>query len=220
VTTPTHIITNAGVQVVVRPTSSPAPVAREAPPPLERGPRVVVRPPPNPHAARDAAVRRIFERDGLFLLKLLTRARVNPASAEELSQEVLIVLTAYLDTHEEPLRDDRAYLTTVAQGFLGNRRRRARVDVDPEADAADTAAPVLDPELLVHLVQRGKALHAAIAALPAVLQPVVRYVDLDENTLDEAAAKLGRTRGTVSTQLTRGRALLGKLLRASEGRSP
>jgi RNA polymerase sigma factor (sigma-70 family) len=217
---PTTIVTTSGVKVVVQPTPPPVPVAPREPWPPERGPRVVVRPPPDPHAARNAAVHRIYQRDGLFLLRLLTRARVNPASAEELSQEVLIVLTEYLDTHEEPIRDDRAYLTAVAQGFLKNRRRRARLDVDPEADAADAIDPVSDPELLVHLVQRSEALNTALAALPALLQTVVRSVDLDENTVEETAARLGRSRGTVSTQLTRGRELLGKLLRASARRTP
>jgi RNA polymerase sigma factor (sigma-70 family) len=219
---PIEIVTTSGVKVVVQPTPPPAPVAPREPPPVERAPRVVIRPPPDPHAARDAAVRRIYEKEGLFLLRLLSRARINPASAEELHQEVLLVLTKYIDDRGAPPENDRGYLTEVAWRLLSTHqratdRRLRRVDVAPEADADEALDSAPDPEELLQLVRDRVALEEAIDALPAVLQPVVRCVVLDDATIDEAAARLGRPRGTVSTQLTRGRALCAELLRALEG---
>jgi RNA polymerase sigma-70 factor (ECF subfamily) len=211
---PTEMVTTSGVKVVVRPTSAPKPVARKAPPRFEPAPRVVVRPPPNPHAARDAAVRRIFEQDGLFLLGLLGRARhsVTPASAEEMRQELFIVVTKYIDDTGAPPDNDRGYLTEIARRILWNRDRAFRVRVDPEADTDAAADSAPDAEEVLDLARRRVRLHAAIASLPDVLQPVVRGIDLDGDTIDRTAARLGRPRGTVSSQLTRARALLAGIL--------
>jgi DNA-directed RNA polymerase specialized sigma24 family protein len=60
-------------------------------------------------------------------------------------------------------------------------------------------------------------LDAAIASLPALLEPVVRCCELDELSLEQAAAKLGRPKATVHDQLTRGRALIAQILNKRDG---
>jgi RNA polymerase sigma-70 factor (ECF subfamily) len=216
---PTEITATSGVKVVVRPTPPPAPVKRREPPPVERTPRVVVQPPPNPNAERDAAVARICQQDGVFLLALLAKARLQPASAEDLLQEMLIVLTKFIDECGVPPPKGRVYLIEVARRLVHNHRRRFRAPVDPEADADAAVDSAPDPEALLRMAQDRVDLAAAIDSLSELYEPVMRLVVLDGDTLDQAAEKLGLARGTVSTRLTRGRALVREILnKGGEGR--
>jgi RNA polymerase sigma-70 factor (ECF subfamily) len=197
----TQLVTEQGVEVRVRPHRV---TARAPEKKVERAPRVVVRPPRSPREERDSFIRRVVDEHGPFLLSMLGGPRVNPASAEEMRQELLIALDRWIDENGLP-ENDEAFLARMAVNQRRNRSRHPRVAVDDgvEVDEAVTSAP--DPERALDLAQRGVWLDTHVDQLSEVERKVVQLVDRDGLSINKAAAKLGRPPGTISTQLTRAR---------------
>ncbi len=142
----------------------------------------------------------------------------NSADAEDLVQDTL--LRAYRAIHRFDGRYPRAWLLTILRNAQVNRVRRRRPELlrDPDATmerVADTGEGGRTAEELV--VEQGfdAAVESAFEELPEKFQAVVRLVDIEGLSYQEAADRLGIPVGTVMSRLHRARKRIKKQLEAA-----
>jgi RNA polymerase sigma factor (sigma-70 family) len=128
---------------------------------------------------------------------------------------VLLVLCQRLKG-EEPIENVRGFLHEVIKNEVYNHNRRAKLDIEPDADADEEPCAALDPEEAVALAQRWEKLEGYVERLSDVEAEVFKCADLEGLTIDATAEKLGRPRGTVATQLARARSKLEAFVEESE----
>jgi RNA polymerase sigma-70 factor (ECF subfamily) len=179
-------------------------------------PKVVVRPPGDPERERQARMRKLFEEHGIFLLGILSRPGVTPASAEDLRQEVIEVLSNYIDERGVAPPNVRGYLTETAKKKLANHRRLHGLDLDAEAEVEEAMTSSLDPEQRAEAREQWRRFARYVDKLSSLEQSAYTLVDLEGDTYEEAAEKLGRPVGTVKTQVARARTKLEAFAQASE----
>ena len=138
----------------------------------------------------------------------------NRADAEDVVQETM--MQALKSFHRfEPGTNCRAWLTTILQRIVSNRRRAAgrSIVVDDPDDRLAQAAPFVPPipqELTDELVL------GTLRRLPASFQEVILLCDVEELSYKEAADALAIPIGTVMSRLHRGRAQLRAQLAAAD----
>jgi RNA polymerase sigma factor (sigma-70 family) len=215
----TELCTDTGVTVRVNDlTASPWPDEAperepEAPPSI---PRVVVRPPAGAHREHDAAMKRLFEEHGEFILSTFRRLRGNVVeeSTRDLAQEVLILLHKRLSLGE--LHENvRGFLVDTIEHELQNHRRRWKPDCDRDADALEEPSPETGPEGRVAVAEERRLLEGWIEALPEKHAEAIRCFALEEMSLEEAGTALGRKPGTVAVHVARGKEKLRELARGA-----
>lgn len=139
----------------------------------------------------------------------------NRADAEDVVQETMI--QALKSFHRfQPGTNCRAWLTTILQRIVSNRRRakgRAIVIGDPEDKIAHTVAFV--PPVPQYLTD--ESVLGSLRRLPEPFQEVILLCDVEELTYKEAAEALSIPIGTVMSRLHRGRAQLRVELDVSAG---
>jgi RNA polymerase sigma-70 factor (ECF subfamily) len=151
--------------------------------------------------------------DRLFRLAMWLER--NRSDAEDVVQETMI--QALRSFHRfQPGTNCRAWLTTILQRVVSNRRRakgRSIVVSDPDdriAQALPFVPPVpqqLTDELVLESLRR----------LPQAFQEVIVLCDVEDLSYKEAAEALAIPIGTVMSRLHRGRAQLRTELVAAEG---
>jgi RNA polymerase sigma-70 factor, ECF subfamily len=145
-----------------------------------------------PHAGRLFRLAMWFER--------------NRADAEDVVQETM--MQALRSFHRfQPGTNCRAWLTTILQHIVSNRRRakgRSIVVSDPDDRIAHTVpfVPPVPQDLTDELVL------SSLRRLPTVFQEVILLCDVEDLSYKEAAEALGTPIGTVMSRLHRGRAQL------------
>jgi RNA polymerase sigma-70 factor (ECF subfamily) len=166
--------------------------------------------------------RRQFESLVEPLLRPLFRAALRRTRqtewAEDLTQDTLI--RAYERFGQfSPGTNFRAWLFTILTHLYLNdceRARRRPVTISLSTDGAmwDMAAPeaLHDPEALLLTHVMDEDLEAALERLPEEFRIAILLVDVEEMTYQEAAYALGVPIGTVRSRVSRGRALLRRLL--------
>jgi RNA polymerase sigma factor (sigma-70 family) len=143
------------------------------------------------------------------------RQGVPPDRVEDVVQEVLLTIHRARATYD-PARPFLPWLRAIAQrraidSLRRNGRQASREVHDPiayEGHAEDGPAPgdALD------LASRSKELRASIATLPPGQRQAVERMGLRGESLEEAAAITGRSKGALKVNLHRAiRALRGKL---------
>ena len=144
------------------------------------------------------------------------------AIAEDVTQEVFIVLMSDSGRYDASRGSLSTYLCGISRNHVLRRMQRERMFVqiggDSESDTASPAEPVAEADPLGDLT-RGETVEAvrrAILSLPTHYREVVVLCELNEMDYSEAAGVLGCAVGTVRSRLHRGRALLVEKLRASE----
>ena len=148
----------------------------------------------------------------------------SPAIAEDVTQEVFIVLISEAARYDPSRGSLASYLCGISRNHVLRRMQRERlyvpIDGDLEqADAATPAEPVAEADPLGDLT-RGETVESvrrAILSLPTHYREVVVLCELNEMDYAEAANVLGCAVGTVRSRLHRGRALLVEKLRTREG---
>jgi RNA polymerase sigma-70 factor (ECF subfamily) len=145
------------------------------------------------------------------------------ALAEDVTQEVFMVLIREGHTFDSSRGPLGAFLIGVARNQVLQRLRRERfyvsMDQDSQGDAATNQAPVTPAGPLDDLSRNEtiESVRRSVLALPERYREVVVLCDLQELSYVEAAGILGCAVGTVRSRLHRGRALLIEKLRpASE----
>ena len=142
--------------------------------------------------------------DRLFRLAMWLER--NRADAEDIVQETM--MQALRSFHRfQPGTNCRAWLTTILQHIVSNRRRakgRSIVVSDPDDRIAQTVpfVPPVPQDLTDELVL------SSIRRLPTVFQEVILLCDVEDLSYKEAAEALAIPIGTVMSRLHRGRAQL------------
>ena len=138
----------------------------------------------------------------------------NRADAEDIVQDTMI--QALKSFHRfQPGTNCRAWLTTILQRIVSNRRRaegRSK-EVDDPDDRMAQAMPFVPPvpqELTDELVL------GTLRRLPTMFQEVILLCDVEDLSYKEAAEALAIPIGTVMSRLHRGRAQLRVELAAAD----
>ena len=138
------------------------------------------------------------------------------ADAEDLVQETYLrAWQAW--TAGRPPRRVEPWLATICLNLGRDRARRAATRLEAAAeDLADHPAPTDVEAEAIHRVQRTQV-ERALWALPEPQRLAVTLMDLSGFTAAEAAAILGRPRGSVLAWAHRGRKRLAHLVREQQG---
>ena len=141
------------------------------------------------------------------------------ALAEDVTQEVFMVLIRDGQTFDPTRGSLNAFLVGVARNLLLRRLQRERFYVPMEADSDDeattqklfstTGGPLED----LSRIETINSVRMAVLALPERYREVVVLCDLQEMSYVEAAEVLSCAVGTVRSRLHRARALLIDRLR-------
>ncbi len=131
----------------------------------------------------------------------------SPALAEDITQDVFLVLIRGTETFDAARGSLNAFLYGVARNQLLYRLRRERFYVPLEMDAVEECAKSkpLDELTQTEMVD---AVRRAVLSLPERYREVVVLCDLEELSYMESAQILGCAVGTVRSRLHRARALL------------
>ena len=178
-------------------------------------------PPADPKEAdtRRALANEICERHRAHVEALLAeRKDVLPASAADLVQEVLLVLSAEVEeTGREPEKV-RGFLKRTVEKKVANHKRLWRPSCAGGVEADDTRATSTesDPEGTAELYEQLQKVERWSRGLPPEQAEVLRFTHGAGMSLDEAAEALGRPRSTVHHQLQAATEKLQEMARASE----
>ena len=138
----------------------------------------------------------------------------NRADAEDVVQDTM--MQALKSFHRfQPGTNCRAWLTTILQRIVSNRRRktgRSIVVGDPDDRIAQTVPFV--PPVPQHLTD--EVVLGTLRRLPTVFQEVILLCDVEDLSYKEAAEALAIPIGTVMSRLHRGRGQLRAQLAAGE----
>jgi RNA polymerase sigma factor (sigma-70 family) len=158
-------------------------------------------------AAFEALVRRYRGRVILFARAL----RQRPEEAEDLAQETFVRAFLCLPAYE-PRGQFRSWLFGIAVNVCREQQRsdRRRPPMVPTSDEGEWRAP--DTGDLHAQASLRAAVRQAIARLPAIYQAPVILHYLEELSVAETAAILGRSPSAVKVQLWRARAILARAL--------
>jgi RNA polymerase sigma-70 factor (ECF subfamily) len=159
-----------------------------------------------------------FEREVLphatRLFRLAMWLERNRADAEDVVQETM--MQALRSFHRfQPGTNCRAWLTTILQRIVSNRRRargRSIVVSDPDDRLADSV-PFVPP---VPQDLTDESVLSSLRRLPAAFQDVILLCDIEDLSYKDAAKALAIPIGTVMSRLHRGRAQLRVELDAAD----
>jgi RNA polymerase sigma-70 factor, ECF subfamily len=141
------------------------------------------------------------------------------ALAEDVTQEVFMVLIREGHTFDSSRGSLSAFLMGVARNHVLRRLRRERFYVSMDEDSQSDTPPNQTPETSegpLDDLSRNETIDSvrrSVLALPERYREVVVLCDLQEMSYAEAAEILGCAVGTVRSRLHRGRALLIEKLR-------
>lgn len=151
------------------------------------------------------------------------------AVAEDVTQEVFMVLIREADHYDAGRGSLQAYLYGIARNQVLRRLERDKpfvqiIDDAEETDALSAERFISQDDPLGNLLHSEMidSVRGAILALPAHYREVVVLCDLHEMSYVEAAAALSCAVGTVRSRLHRARSLLIERLRAEKekGKEP
>ena len=190
------------------PVSTPFSPSRPKSPPMFEDSRV-----------HEGAARSTFEREVLphsdRLFRMAMWLERNRADAEDAVQETMVQALRSFHRYE-PGTNCRAWLITILQRVISNRRRargRSILVSDPDDRIAQTVpfVPPVPQELTDELVL------SRLRRLPLMFQEIILLCDVEELSYKEAADALDIPVGTVMSRLHRARARLRTELAAADG---
>jgi RNA polymerase sigma-70 factor (ECF subfamily) len=137
-----------------------------------------------------------------------------PDLAEDVTQEVFMVLMRKGREYDELKGSVNAFLLGVARNHVLRRLRQERCFVSID-DAVSNASVEAGASETLTRTEAIMAMHKAVLNLPEHYREAVVLCDLQELTYAEAAAVLGCAIGTVRSRLHRARTMLSEKLRAA-----
>ncbi len=168
-----------------------------------------------PRLAREDRLRATVAQHYDVLWRFVRRMGIPEAGAEDVVQQVLVVLARRLDSVDAA--KERSFLLgtalRVAADYRKQQARRREVSAEDAPDEPSGAAPT-DEELDRRRARR--VLDQLLDQLPRDLRSVFVLCDLEELSMAEAAVSLDMPKGTVASRLRRAREEFGKL--AAEAR--
>jgi RNA polymerase sigma-70 factor (ECF subfamily) len=137
----------------------------------------------------------------------------NTATAEEVTQEVFMLLMKRPKGYEPEKGSLAGYLFGIARNLARRSMQRSRLDQpidDEDFDHESEPALATDLDVLAELsnAELIECLRRAVLALPEQYREVVAMCELEEMSYADAAAALDCSPGTVASRLHRARAIL------------
>jgi RNA polymerase sigma-70 factor (ECF subfamily) len=136
--------------------------------------------------------------------RVLRRAGLQPADAEDASQDVFWILARRMDAVTDGAQ--RSFLVSTALRVAADRRRskwHRDVDLGHEVDERASLAPLADEQL--ELTRASELLERALMMLSDDDRAVYISSELEQLSRTEVAAALGLAPGTVASRLSRAR---------------
>jgi RNA polymerase sigma factor (sigma-70 family) len=151
----------------------------------------------------------LFDRHFEVIQRYLRR-RLPGVIADDLAAETFTVAFDRRDSYDLSRSDARPWLFGIATNLLrGHRRRELReLHANARADAADVAAPEVDPDARLDAKAAGPLLAQALASLEARDRDALLLFAWTELGYEEIAAALEVPVGTVRSRLHRARRLV------------
>jgi len=145
-------------------------------------------------------------RDCVPIVRRVARAQGADAnSVDDVVQDVLITLHGARASYD-PSRSFVAWLTAITQrraiDLLRKQTRRGAREVHAPL-AVETHAGEGNPEADAALSSEARRLRAAVAALPEGQREAVETLALEENSLEDASKRTGRTKSALKVNLHR-----------------
>ena len=174
-------------------------------------------------AGNEDAFTTLYRRRQGGLYRFALQMSGSEAIAEDVTQEVFIVLIREADHYDAGRGSLQAYLYGIARNQVLRRLERDRPFVQILDDAEESDTPSAE-RFIAQDDPLGNLLHSemidsvrgAILALPAHYREVVVLCDLHEMSYVEAAEALSCAVGTVRSRLHRARAMLVERLRTEK----
>jgi len=155
----------------------------------------------------------LYQKHQSALYRYALRMTGSPWAAEEVVQEVFLVLIREPDKYQAALGELGAFLYGVARNrvmkHLERLPREASLDL-MNADQNGWREPEdpLTPMMIAEKRERIDRVRDAVLSLPAEFREAVVLCELEEMSYEEAANACGCPIGTIRSRLHRGRALL------------
>lgn len=145
--------------------------------------------------------------------------------AEEVTQEVFILLLKEGGRYREERGDVGAFAFGIARNFIRRiERRESRYESIPEDSAATLPEGLISgPESVAGELIRNEVtaqVQTAIASLPDHYRQAVVLCDLCELSYEQAASRLDCAVGTIRSRLNRAHAILAEKLKALRRKEP
>ncbi|MGZ4896300.1 MAG: RNA polymerase sigma factor [Candidatus Angelobacter sp.] len=160
----------------------------------------------------ETAFTALYERYQGPLYRFALHMSGNTATAEEVTQEVFVLLIGSPKGYEAEKGPLGGYLFGIARNLTRRVMQRSRLDLPIEEEWLDTgdAGLTSDLDVLSELSNSEllEYLRKAVLALPEPYREVVALCDLEEMSYADAAALLECSAGTVASRLHRARAML------------
>ena len=171
-------------------------------------------------AGDEDAFTTLYRRRQAGLYRFALQMSGSEGLAEDVTQEVFMVLIREAERYDSSRGSLQAYLYGIARNQVLRRLERERpfvqiVDEAEETASASTESFIAQDDPLGDLLHSEmiESVRQAVLALPAHYREVVVLCDLHEMSYVEAAAALSCAVGTVRSRLHRARALLIERLR-------
>ena len=160
----------------------------------------------------ETAFRALYERYQGPLYRFALHMSGNSATAEEVTQEVFMLLIGKPKAYQADKGPVGGYLFGIARNLTRRVLQRSRLDLQIEEEWLDSGEAGLtsDLDVLSDLSNSEllEYLRKAILVLPEPYREVVALCDLEEMSYGDAAALLECSPGTVASRLHRARAML------------
>jgi RNA polymerase sigma-70 factor, ECF subfamily len=168
-------------------------------------------------AGDEAAFTALFRRRQADVYRVALLMTGSPATAEDVTQEVFLVVMREAGRYEPGRATVKAWLCGIGRNQARRRLDRdRRIEPIAEDQEGDLALAVVhtDPVGDLDHSEQVQALREAILRLPLRYRDVVVLCDLEELSYLDAAAALDCAVGTVRSRLHRARALLAAKMRS------
>jgi len=174
-------------------------------------------------AGEEDAFAELYNRRQAGVYKFALQMSGSRETAEDVTQEVFIVLMRTADRFDPERGSLAAYLYGIARNYVLRRLEQDRAFI-PIVDSIEEGTP---PAMIVEGnplddLTRGETIQSlrdSILALPPHYREVIVLCELHEMSYLEAASVVGCAVGTVRSRLHRARGLLVERLRAARERS-
>ena len=161
----------------------------------------------------ETAFTSLYERYQGPLYRFILHMSGNSATAEEVTQEVFMLLINKPKGYEPDKGTIAGYLFGIARNLTRRSMQQSRLDLpidDESFDSSSEPALACDLDVLADLsnAELLEGLRKAVLALPEQYREVVALCDLEEMSYGDAAAILECSPGTVASRLHRARTML------------
>jgi RNA polymerase sigma-70 factor (ECF subfamily) len=159
----------------------------------------------------ETAVGELYDRHARLLFGLILRIIRDRSEAEEILQEVFVLVWTRAETYNVSLGPPAAWLVRIARNRAIDRLRANSVRLRA-VEAAMEPEPIETPESRASLSEQQRAVARALASLPQDQRVLIEQAYFQGLTQSELAERFKLPLGTVKTRIRTGMLALRELL--------